>query len=59
MSAEYEPESDPSIPEPSSASPGIGVALALAALAALGAGIAVSQLLDRRLSKPEIARLKF
>ena len=37
----------------------VGLAVALAALAALGAGIALQQLLERRLSKPELARLKF
>ena len=37
----------------------LGIALALAALAAVGAGIAIQQILDQRLSKPEIARLKF
>lgn len=37
----------------------VGLAVALAALAALGAGIAIQQLLERRLSKPEMARLKF
>ena len=37
----------------------MGLAVALAALAALGAGIAIQQILDRRLSKPEVARLKF
>jgi hypothetical protein len=38
---------------------GLGVAVVLAALAALGAGIAIQQIIQRRLSKPEIARLKF
>lgn len=38
---------------------GLGLALVLAALAALGAGIAIQQILDRRLSKPEVARLRF
>ncbi|HZU11640.1 MAG TPA: hypothetical protein VFB58_02280 [Chloroflexota bacterium] len=38
---------------------GIVLALALTALAAVGAGIAVQQLMERRLSKPEVARLKF
>ena len=37
----------------------VGLALALAALAAVGAGIALQQLLERRLSKPEVARLRF
>ena len=37
----------------------MGLALALAALAALGASIAVQQILERRLTKPEKARLKF
>ncbi len=37
----------------------LGIALALAALAAVGAGIAIQQILNQRLSKPEIARLKF
>lgn len=38
---------------------GLGLAIALTALAAVGAGIAIQQILDRRLSKPEVARLKF
>jgi hypothetical protein len=35
------------------------VAIALAMLAAVGTGIAITQILERRLTKPEIARLKF
>jgi hypothetical protein len=38
---------------------GLPLALALTALAAVGAGLAIQQILDRRLSKPEVARLKF
>jgi hypothetical protein len=38
---------------------GLGLALALTALAAVGAGLAIQQILDRRLSKPEVQRLKF
>ncbi|HCG01008.1 MAG TPA: hypothetical protein DEV93_10750 [Chloroflexi bacterium] len=38
---------------------GLGVAVLLAALAAIGAGLAIQQIIQRRLSKPEIARLKF
>jgi hypothetical protein len=38
---------------------GLGMAVALAALAAVGAGLAIQQILQRRLSKNEIARLKF
>ncbi len=37
----------------------LGLAVTLAAFAAIGAGIAYSQLRERRLSKPEMARLKF
>jgi hypothetical protein len=37
----------------------LGLAIALAALAAVGVGIAVQQALDRRLTTPEKARLKF
>ncbi len=37
----------------------LGLAIALAAVAAVGAGIAIQQILERRLSKPEVARLKF
>jgi hypothetical protein len=37
----------------------LGLVLALAALAAIGAGVAIQQLLERRLSKPEVARLRF
>ena len=39
--------------------PGIGLAIALAALAALGAGAVLLQLMDKRLSKNERARLNF
>jgi hypothetical protein len=35
------------------------VVLILAALAAVGAGFAIAQILERRLTRPEIARLKF
>jgi hypothetical protein len=38
---------------------GFGLAIALTALAAVGAGLAIQQILDRRLSKPEVARLRF
>jgi hypothetical protein len=38
---------------------GLGLAVALAALAAVGAGLAIQQIIRRRLSKPEINRLKF
>jgi hypothetical protein len=38
---------------------GLGLAVALAALAAVGAGLAIQQIIKRRLSKPEINRLKF
>ncbi|MBV9282204.1 MAG: hypothetical protein JOZ41_19150 [Chloroflexi bacterium] len=37
----------------------LGLALALGALAAVGAGLAIQQLLQRRLTRPEKARLKF
>ena len=40
-------------------SSGFGLALALGALALLGAGIAMQQLLERRLTRPEKARLRF
>jgi hypothetical protein len=45
--------------DPSGRGSGLGLAIALTALAAVGAGIAIQQILDRRLSKPEVARLKF
>jgi len=38
---------------------GLGLAIALTAVAAVGAGIAIQQILDRRLTKPEVARLRF
>ena len=38
---------------------GLGLAVALGALAAIGAGIAIQQIIRRRLSKPEMNRLKF
>ena len=59
MSAGFGWEQDPSTSQNTERSPAFALAIAMAALAALGAGIAVQQLLERRLSKPEIARLKF
>ncbi len=59
MSTEYGHGDESTTPQSSEKSPGVGLAIALAALAAVGAGIAISALLERRLSKPEIARLKF
>lgn len=56
MSADESSEQKGSVPERPS---GLGLALALAALAAVGAGIAIQQMMDRRLSTPEVARLKF
>lgn len=57
------PESDPEQQSNAAVQVGrhssVGLALALAALAAVGAGIAVQQMLDRRLSRPERARLRF
>jgi len=38
---------------------GVGLAVGLAALAAVAAGIAIQQIYERRLSKPEMARLRF
>ncbi|GAC1327786.1 MAG: hypothetical protein NVS2B16_18420 [Chloroflexota bacterium] len=59
MSEGYGGDEDRVASTHSEQTPGVGLAVALAVVAALGAGIAVSQLLGRRLSKPEIARLKF
>jgi hypothetical protein len=53
----WDVESTPATPGDRAA--GLGLALALAALAAVGASIAIQQLMDRRLSKPEMARLRF
>jgi len=39
--------------------PAVGIAIALAALTVVGAGLAILQTRERRLSKLEIARLKF
>lgn len=52
-------DKDSSTTERAATGSNVGLAVALAALAALGAGIAIQQLLERRLSKPELARLKF
>ncbi|HLJ67946.1 MAG TPA: hypothetical protein VKX16_11360 [Chloroflexota bacterium] len=54
--SEREPQGIELAQKPSTA---VGLAVALAALAALGAGFAIQQILERRLSKPEVARLKF
>lgn len=37
----------------------VGLTVALVTLAAVGVGLAIQQIKERRLSKPEIARLKF
>jgi hypothetical protein len=59
MAADPEPEQVPTSPEQTRHGSSVGLAVALAALAAVGAGIAIQQILERRLSKPEVARLKF
>jgi hypothetical protein len=43
------------VPGPANAA----LALALAALAAVGVALAIQQAMQRRLSKPEVTRLKF
>ena len=58
MSAQRDSEHDSTLNENPRGS-GFRLALALAALAAVGAGIAVQQLLDRRLTPGELARLRF
>jgi hypothetical protein len=58
MSAPRDSEND-SMTDGTTRGSGFGLALALAALAAVGAGIAVQQLLDRRLTSGELARLRF
>lgn len=50
---------DSEVAAPQRRGPAVGVAVALAALAAVATGIAVQQILERRLSRPEVARLKF
>lgn len=59
MVPEPEPEHEPTAAEQSQGGSSVGLTVALAALAAIGAGIAIQQILERRLSKPEVARLKF
>jgi F0F1-type ATP synthase membrane subunit c/vacuolar-type H+-ATPase subunit K len=59
MSDQFDWDKDSSTTERATGGSNVGLAVALAALAALGAGIAIQQLLERRLSKPELARLKF
>lgn len=38
---------------------GLGLVVALAAVAAVGAGVVIQQMMDRRLSRTELARLRF
>ena len=59
MADESQWDQEPSTTQRAANGSNVGLAVALAALAALGAGIAIQQLLERRLSKPELARLKF
>ena len=59
MAADSDREHGSISPDQSERSSGVGLAVALAALAAVGAAIALQQILERRLSKPEMARLKF
>lgn len=58
MSAQHEWGDETATSQPARGST-VGLTVALAALAALGAGIAIQQILERRLSKPEVARLRF
>jgi hypothetical protein len=48
-----------SLPDRSRRGTGIGLVVALAALAAIGAGVVIQQILERRLSRREVARLRF
>lgn len=59
MADESQWDQEPSTAQRTANNSNVGLAVALAALAAIGAGIAIQQLLERRLSKPELARLKF
>lgn len=59
MAAESDSDQQSARPDKQQHSSNVGLAVALAGLAALGACIAVQQLYERRLSKPEVARLKF
>lgn len=59
MAEGFEPEQEATTSESAHKTSTIGLAVALAALAAVGAGIAIQQILERRLSKPEVARLRF
>jgi hypothetical protein len=59
MAAGSDKEQNSTTTDQNGRSAGIALALTVAALAAVGAGIAIQQFLERRLSKPELARLKF
>jgi hypothetical protein len=59
MAEQSESETSGTTREETQRSAGLGVAVALAALAAVGAGLAIQQILQRRLSRGEIERLKF
>lgn len=54
-----EPQYEPDNPIYSDRTTTLGLTVALVALAALGVGLAVQQVRERKLSKPEMARLKF
>lgn len=49
----------PDVPTDSDRAATLGITLALVTLAAVGVGLAVQQIRERKLSKPEVARLKF
>ncbi len=59
MAEESSWDQEPSTAQRAANGSNVGLAVALAALAAIGAGIAIQQLFERRLSKPELARLRF
>jgi len=59
MAAGSEDEKGSAAPEGREHSSNVSLAVALAAVAALGVCFAIQQILERRLSKPAVARLKF
>ena len=59
MSDESSAKSAASLDKSSQRGAHVGLVVALAAVSALGAGVLIQQMLDRRLSRTEVARLRF
>ncbi|GAC1444102.1 MAG: hypothetical protein NVSMB52_03090 [Chloroflexota bacterium] len=59
MTQDSEGDQEQKVADYAAKGPGIALALVLGVVAAVGAGLLIQQILERRLSKPELMRLRF